>query len=161
MRPASKGRPRRIVVGVGAIVPRPGPRGAEVLLVRRGNEPHAGLWSFPGGHLEPGESILEAARRELVEETGVLAAPLGVVHIHELIARDGNGEPTHYVIMDVLMRYMGGEPRAASDAAEARFIPLAELAGYRLSPGVRQLLPQLPRLIGDACSLRPLRTVSL
>jgi len=148
------------VLGVGAIVPRFSAGGdVEILLVRRRAPPFEGYWSFPGGHVEPGEPLLEAARRELEEETGVEAEPLGVVHIHELVAR-GPGGATHYVIVDVLMRYLSGEPRAGSDAAEARFVARSMLGSVRLTPGAAAVLERLDALL-NGCRLQPLRTVCL
>ncbi|WP_338251887.1 NUDIX hydrolase [Pyrodictium abyssi] len=153
-------RLRGPVVGVGAIVPRGSGDGLEILLVRRRYPPFRGLWSLPGGHLEPGEPVLEAARRELLEETGVEAEPLGVVHIHELVAPGPLGEPEHYVIIDVLMRYLRGEPRGDSDAEEARFVPYREALKLPLTPGARVLLEMLPEIL-DRCTLKPVRTEAL
>jgi len=150
----------RVVLGVGALVVRRRGAALEVLLVRRRYPPFAGYWSFPGGHVEPGESVLEAARRELLEETGLEAEPLGVVHIHELLANGPQG-PTQYVILDVLMRYLGGEPVAGSDALEAGFFSLSRAASLRLTPGARALLSQLPSLVSGGCLLTPARTDTL
>ena len=149
-----------VVLGVGALVARRRGAGLEVLLVQRRYPPFQGLWSFPGGHLEPGESVLEAARRELREETGLDAAPLGVVHIHELLAEGPHG-PTQYVVLDVLMRYLGGEPMAASDAARAGFYSLEEARRLPLAPGARSLLPRLPGFLEQGCLLVPARTDTL
>jgi len=146
-----------VVVGVGAIVARRGSGGLEVLLVRRRYPPFPGHWSFPGGHIEPGEPVLEAARRELREETGLDAEPVGVVHIHELVAEGPRG-PTQYVILDVLMRYRGGEPVAGSDALEAGFFTIEEAGRLPLTPGARSILPCLPRLVSGGCVLTPART---
>lgn len=148
---------RSVVVGVGALVARHRSGAIEVLLVKRRYPPFAGYWSFPGGHVEPGEPVLEAARRELLEETGIEAEPVGVVHIHELVAGGPNGG-THYVILDVLMRYRGGEPRAGSDAAEAEFVRLDRVWEKRLTPGIRALIALVPRLLNRGCVLVPART---
>ncbi len=152
------GKPVGPVVGVGAIVPRVRGGVLEVLLVRRGYEPFRGMWSFPGGHVEPGEPLLEAAKRELVEETGVRAEPLGVVHIHELVARGPDRRLYHYVIVDVLFKYREGEPRAATDASEAAFFPLARALRLSLTPGARRVLQLLPRLVTGSCMVKPTRT---
>ena len=150
-------RPRGPVLGVGAIVVR---GGSEVLLVRRGVEPFRGQWSFPGGHVEPGEPLLEAARRELQEETGVEAEPLGIIHVHELLAEGPGGVPHHYVIIDVLMRYLGGEARAGSDAAEAAWFSLDRLPLSEMTPGARRVAERLREMLGG-CLLVPMRTVCL
>lgn len=149
-------KPRGPVLGVGALVLRDREEGLEILLVRRRYQPFQGMWSIPGGHVEPGESLLEAARRELLEETGIEAEPLGVIHVHELVA-EGHGGLTHYVLIDVLMDYRGGEPRASSDAIDARFVPYPDALGLELTPSARQFLENLPNLLEKKCLLRPMR----
>ena len=96
-------------------------RGDEVLLIRRGRPPRQGQWSLPGGRIEPGERALDAALRELVEETGVQAEILGLVDVV-----DGLFVGHHYVLIDYAARWMSGEPVAGDDAAEAAFVPFAE-----------------------------------
>jgi 8-oxo-dGTP diphosphatase len=147
------------VLGVGAIVLRRRNGRVEVLLVRRRYEPHSGMWSFPGGHVEPGEPVLEAARRELLEETGIEAEPVGILHVHELVARGRGGRRSHYVLLDVLFNYKGGEPRASSDALEAAFIPLDEAGRLNLTPGARTVLSLLPQLLSRGCTIKPTRSV--
>jgi 8-oxo-dGTP diphosphatase len=98
-------------------------RGDEVLLIRRGRPPRAGQWSLPGGRIEPGERAVEAALRELMEETGVSAEILGLIDVVDgLFPADGR----HYVLIDYAARWTAGEPRAGDDAVEAVFLPLNE-----------------------------------
>ncbi len=124
-------------VGVGAVVI----RGDEVLLVKRGQQPRQGLWTFPGGLVELGESIFDAARRELLEETGVEGEPVDVVDVYEVIERDREGRVHyHYVIPEVLLRYMGGEPHAADDAADVRWVPVNALDEVNVGPGVARVV---------------------
>ena len=75
--------PSQPVVGVGSLVL----RGQEVLMVRRAVPPEAGRWALPGGKVELGEVVLEAAERELEEETGLSCEPLGVVNVDEIITQ--------------------------------------------------------------------------
>ncbi len=96
-------------------------RGDEVLLIRRGREPYKGMWSIPGGSVEYGEALQDAALRELAEETGVSARIAGLIDVFESIAPAG-----HYVMVDYAAHWTGGEPVAGDDAAEARFYPLEE-----------------------------------
>ena len=96
-------------------------RGDEVLLIRRGRPPRQGQWSLPGGRIEPGERALDAALRELVEETGVQAEILGLVDVV-----DGLFVGHHYVLIDYAARWTSGEPVAGDDAADAAFVPFAE-----------------------------------
>ncbi|ADI32369.1 NUDIX hydrolase [Staphylothermus hellenicus] len=132
---------RRAVVGVGAVVL----VGDKILLVKRGNEPCRGCWSIPGGHLEYGESIGEAAHRELLEETGINARPLGIIYVDEILP--SNSSRYHFVLIDVLMdtKYMV-EPKASSDALQARFYPLDNLP-KPLTPSTKRFINYLKLLI--------------
>ena len=95
-------------------------RGGEVLLVRRRNPPDAGLWGFPGGHVELGETVLQAAARELAEETGVTATPRRYIENVDMIRHGADGRlEHHFLLAAVLCDYLAGEPAAADDAMEA------------------------------------------
>jgi 8-oxo-dGTP diphosphatase len=108
-------------------------RGDDVLLVRRRNPPDAGLWGFPGGHVDPGETALTAAARELAEETGVTATPRRYLDNVDLILRDDDGQLRyHFLLAAVLCDYVAGEPVAADDAMEAGWRPVADVLGGAL-----------------------------
>ena len=96
-------------------------RGDEVLLIRRGTPPRMGEWSLPGGRIEPGERAVDAALRELREETGVEARILGLIDVVDGIFPEAG---RHYVLIDYLAEWAGGEPVAGDDAAEAAFMPV-------------------------------------
>lgn len=98
------------------------------LLVRRANPPDAGLWGFPGGKIEYGETVEAAALRELLEETAVTAEARGVITTLDIIERSPAGDPRqHFILVAVRCRWLSGVPLAADDALEARWFPIAEL----------------------------------
>jgi len=94
-------------------------RGDDVLLIRRGKEPRKGEWSIPGGRLERGETLKQAAAREVLEETACRVEVLELCDVVELL----EGE-RHLVLVDFTARWLAGEPVAGDDALEARFVPV-------------------------------------
>ena len=122
----------RAEVAVGAIVR----RADELLLVRRGREPAVGEWSVPGGRVEPGELLMEAVVRELLEETGLRAVCGPLVGWVERISEDH-----HFVILDFEATVTGDlTPTAGGDASEARWWPVSEVAGLQLVEGLAEFL---------------------
>ena len=129
--------PERPLVGVGVLI-RDGDR---YLLVRRAAEPDAGLWSIPGGLVELGERVEEAAVREALEETGLEVEIRDLLGVVDKIERDDAGRIRfHFVIVDYLAEVKGGSLKASSDALEARWVRAEELPKYRLSPTLVKLL---------------------
>ncbi len=95
-----------------------------------------GYWSLPGGILEVGESLDQAVRREVLEETGLVIEPVEVVDLFERIMRDDEGRTEyHYVLVDYLCRVTGGTLQAADDASGAQWFTREELAGLKLTEG--------------------------
>ncbi len=133
---ASNEFPKRPVPAVGAIVF----RGDKVLLVKRGSEPNRGRWSIPGGSLEIGETVEAGAARETREETGVSVRPIKVFDVRDYIEEDRGAVRWHYVLIDVLCAYVDGEAFPASDAINARFIPLRELGEHDITPETLEVL---------------------
>ena len=108
-------------------------KGAEVLLVRRGQEPARDSWSLPGGLVELGETLSVAIKRELAEETGLTVTLLGIAAVLERIFPDSDGRIAyHYVLVDYLCDYLGGELTVGSDITAARFVALRDLSGFDL-----------------------------
>lgn len=123
-------------------------RARSVLLVQRARGPRSGLWSPPGGHIEPGETARDAALREIHEETGVVAALDTLVDVHDVILRDAAGLlQVHYLLAVYCGRHLSGEPAAASDAAAASFVPLDDLASRPLTPGAQALIARAAAIV--------------
>jgi 8-oxo-dGTP diphosphatase len=112
-------------------------RADQVLIVRRGRPPLQDLWSFPGGRLEPGERLAEAALREACEETGVAAEIAGFTDLVEILTHAAEGHLTHHVVLALFAaRWVAGEPLAGDDAAEACFVTLDDLARRETTAGL-------------------------
>jgi 8-oxo-dGTP diphosphatase len=134
-RPAADSRlfPARPFVGASIAVI----RDDRVLLAARANEPMRGVWTLPGGLVEAGESLAEAALRELSEEVGLSAAVVGVLPPTEIIVRDETGRARHhYVVHPHAALWLGGEPVAGPEALGTRWATLAEVATLPTTPGL-------------------------
>ncbi len=121
--------PDNPLVGVGAVIVRE----QRVLLIRRGQAPLLGEWSLPGGVLECGETLREAAVREAREETGLVVEAVDMLGVYERIIREDTGVRYHYVLIDFLCRPVGGELKAGSDAAEVGWFMREELPPLKLA----------------------------
>jgi len=130
--------PEAPIVGVGAVVI----DGTKVLLVRRGQEPLKGEWSLPGGALELGETLQQGVVREVLEETGLMVAPGGIIEILDRIILDRITQDEasarvryHYVLIDFVCHVTGGALGSATDAEEVRWVERDQLQnGFRLAP---------------------------
>lgn len=119
----------RPLVGLGVVLFKT----ASVLLIRRGKAPNAGSWSLPGGRQELGETAVDGARRELLEETGVTAGTLILAANLDSIHRDPDGVILfHYTILDFAGHWVAGEPVAGDDVTDALWAPLDALEPYAL-----------------------------
>ena len=129
--------PASPIIGVGGIIVQDG----RVLLVKRGRPPLAGEWSIPGGALETGETLLEALRREMREETGLEVQPHELLAVFDRIIRDEQGRAQyHYVLIDYLCTVQSGQACAASDAEDCRWVSPSELSGYNLRPDTLEVI---------------------
>ena len=122
--------PERPLVGVGAIII----ENSRVVLVKRAHPPLQAQWSIPGGVLEVGELVREAALREAREETGLTVEPGELLGVYDRVLRDPGGRVQyHYVLVDFLCRRVSGELQAADDAAAVRWFAREELPALNLA----------------------------
>lgn len=127
------------VAAVGAVVF----KDSRVLLVKRKNAPAKDLWAIPGGKIKPGERLQEAAEREILEETGLIVKAADPVFSFDVIERDDTGKiKFHYVIIDLMAKYISGEIRASDDAIEARWITSQDLSVLSINEKTRFLLKE-------------------
>jgi len=124
---------------VGAVVFKEG----KVLLVLRGKPPAEKQWSIPGGCVELGETLQEAAEREIAEETGIAIQASKPIYTFDVIEHDENGHIRfHYVIVDLAADYVSGELRAGDDAVDVSWVSLKDLNNRNVSDATRKLLTQ-------------------
>jgi 8-oxo-dGTP diphosphatase len=125
--------PARPIVGIGIVVIKPGAAGDQVLLCQRGKPPNLGSWTLPGGAQEVGETCEDAARRELMEECGLVVGPLHFCAHVDTIRHDANGRVQfHYTILDFAALWVAGEPVSGSDVSAAIWAPADALEPYDL-----------------------------
>lgn len=122
-------------VAVGAVVFKDN----RVLLVQRKNEPASGQWAIPGGRVNYGETLKAAAEREVLEETGLRIEAGKTIFIFEYI------KSFHYIIIDLEAQFISGEPVAADDALDVRWVSSRELKQLHVTPSTLQLLKEIYR----------------
>jgi 8-oxo-dGTP diphosphatase len=128
--------PQRPFLAVSAAIARDG----KLLVVRRARMPAQMLYSFPGGGVELGETLVEAAMREVREETALRIAPVGLAGYREAIVRDAQGGvERHFVILCLAARWIAGEPVLNEELDDARWVGLSELAGLRTTEGLAEI----------------------
>ena len=139
--------PDRPIVGVGVVVF----RGPDVLLIKRAKPPVSDRWSIPGGAQEIGETVREAALREVAEETGLAIEIVGLVDVVDGITRDAEGRARyHYTLVDFAARWLSGEARAASDAAAVRWVRHDAIADIPMWDETRRIVESAAEMVAGA-----------
>jgi 8-oxo-dGTP diphosphatase len=129
--------PARPYIAVSAAVFRNG----RVLIVRRAQPPAAGLYTLPGGVVELGETLAEAAVREVREETGLEIEPLALVGYRQIIARDASGRvERHFVILPFAARWLAGEITLNEELEEAHWLTPSELSALHTTEGLAEIV---------------------
>lgn len=132
--------PEAPIVAVGAIVC----QDDRILLIRRDKEPSRGLWTFPGGAVELGETVREAARREALEETGLEVEVGNIATIVDNVRCDEEGRVHyHYIILDFFASPTGGTLRPGTDVSDTRWASLADLDALEMTEKAGKIARQL------------------
>ncbi len=121
----------RPLVAVGGVII----NGNKVLLVKRAHPPNKDMWAIPGGKLEYGETLEDAVKREMLEETNLQVKIVNLLSLIQMIK-----EGFHYVILDFLCEVTGGDLKPASDAADAKFFSIDEIKNLDISPTTKEML---------------------
>ncbi len=136
---SSKKYPTQPILAVGAVVF----KDQKVLLVRRGKAPAKGMWAIPGGSVKLGETVKQAAEREILEETAIRIRAGEPVYSFESIEHDENGEVRfHYYIVDLEAEYLTGKITPGDDADDAAWMTVEELKFNNVNPGTLEFLLQ-------------------
>jgi 8-oxo-dGTP diphosphatase len=129
--------PEHPVVGVGAVIVRDG----RALIVKRAHEPRQGEWSLPGGLLELGESLQDAIRREIKEETTLDVEVGPIIETFDRVHHDDHGRIRyHFVIVDFVCWPKGGEATPASDADGVAWVSAGEIDDYRVNAHAKAVI---------------------
>jgi len=129
--------PQRPFLAVSAAIFRNG----KVLVVRRARKPALNLYTLPGGAVEAGETLVEAAIREVREETSLSIEPVALAGHREVIARDDKGKvERHFVILCFASRWLAGEPVLSDELDDSRWVDPSELGNYRTTDGLAEIV---------------------
>ena len=136
--------PQRPFLAVSAAIFRNG----KVLVVRRARKPALNLYTLPGGAVEAGETLVEAAIREVREETSLSIEPVALAGHREVIARDDEGKvERHFVILSFASRWLAGEPVLSDELDDSRWVDPSELGNYRTTDGLAEIVTTAATLL--------------
>ncbi len=123
-------------------------RDGRVLLAKRGFAPGLGLWSLPGGRVEPGESVAETAAREVMEEVGVIIEVLGVAAVLDFISHGDDGAlASHFVVIAHAALWRANEPMPGPEATEVGWFLPEEVAGLAATRGLADVVRKAAHLL--------------
>ena len=129
--------PSRPILAVSAAII----RDSKVLIVRRAREPASGLYTLPGGGVEVGETLFEAVKREVREETALEVEPVGLAGYREAIGRDADGRvERHFVILPFAARWIAGQPLLSEELSEAIWLDPAAISGLKTTAGLAEIV---------------------
>ena len=121
-------------------------RDGKILLTRRANNPKGSLWTFPGGRIEFEETIAEALKREILEETGLTIEIAGSAGVREMLHKQsGHG---HFIILPFAARWVSGEVAPNDEIAEARWFDPDETHGLTVTEGLHEVIADARRIVG-------------
>ncbi len=141
----SRDYPNRPFVGVGIVVWKED----HVLLIKRGKAPRNGEWSLPGGAQHLGETVQDAALREVMEETGLTIKIAGLIDVVDAIRHDENGDVLHhYTLVDYAATWVSGEAHAGDDAIDVKWVPMNEIEDYLEWDETIRIIHQSAFLVG-------------
>jgi 8-oxo-dGTP diphosphatase len=134
--------PAHPVLGVGAVIVKDG----KALIVKRANDPYKGQWSIPGGRVELGETLAEAVRREMREETGLEVRVGPLIEVFERVEHEEGRLRYHFVIVDYLCACVGGALCAGDDAEAVAWVTSDEVVRYGLADSAAAVVRKALRL---------------
>ena len=139
--------PQRPFLAASAAIMRDG----KVLVVRRARKPALNLYTMPGGVVEAGETLFEAVKREVREETALEIEPAALAGHREALLRDKDGKvERHFVIMCFAARWISGEPVLNEELDDARWVMPAEIAGLRTTEGLAEIVASAVEILAKA-----------
>ncbi|WP_038012872.1 NUDIX hydrolase [Terasakiella pusilla] len=129
--------PARPWVGIGVVVH----KGQDILLIKRSKAPNKGVWSLPGGAQDLGETIIEGAKREVLEETNIETCDHFLIDCLDSIHRDQQGKVEyHYTLIEISCLYQSGILRALDDATNAKWVPFDQIQGMNLPKNTQLII---------------------
>jgi 8-oxo-dGTP diphosphatase len=135
--PDARAYPDRPYLAVSAAIIRNG----HILVARRARGPALGIWTLPGGVVEAGETLIEALKREVAEETGMTVEPVALAGHREVVVRDDGGRVSrHFVILCFATRWIEGEPQLNEELSDARWLRPAELDRLTTTDGLKEIV---------------------